>query len=147
MSQVTTVQQGDHTDDDLCKWDMDIVSKTRQMIKTAQRDILRFIVQTKRNYKMKSKKETKETSTKRKGKQEDIDYHCATDEETGGGSEQSSNKDQDSDVSFQEDQEEENDKGEKEEEWIEFIKRSTKKPKNLWKIEIPCWTETHRRMK
>ena len=37
-----------------------------------------------------------------------------TDEESGEGSEQSSNKDQDSDVSFQEDQDEEIDKSEKE---------------------------------
>ena len=67
---------------------------------------------------------------------------------TGEGHEQSSNKDQDSDVSFQEDQDEEIDKSEKEEEWIEFIKRSTKGPEeHMKKMKIPCWIETHRRMK
>ena len=40
-------------------------------------------------------------------KQKENDSLCVTDEETGEGSEQSSNKDQDSDVSFQEDQDEE----------------------------------------
>ena len=48
------------------------------------------------------------------GKHEENDSLCVTDEETGEGSEQSSNKDQDSDVSFQED-DEEIDKSEKEE--------------------------------
>ena len=81
------------------------------MIKTAQRKMLRLIV---------------ETSARRTGKQEENDSHCVTVEETGEGSEQNSDKDQDSDVSFQEDSDEEIDKSEKEEEWIEFIKRSTK---------------------
>ena len=49
---------------------------------------------------------------------------CFTDEETGEGSEQSSKCDQDSDVSFQEDEDEEIDNCETEEDWIEFIKRS-----------------------
>ena len=72
----------------------------------------------------------------------------ATDEETGEGSGQSSNRDQDSDISFHEDEDEEIDKCEKEEEWIEFIKRSTKEAEeHLKKTNIPCWIETHRRMK
>ena len=94
------------------------------MIKTAQRKMLRLIVQTKRRYTLKNKREKKETST-RTGNQEENDSHCVTDE-TGEGSEQNSGKDQDSDVSFQQDSDEEIDKSEKEEEWIEFIKRSTK---------------------
>ena len=55
-----------------------------------------------------------------------------TDEETGERSEQSSNKDQDSDVSSQKDQDEEIDKSEKEEDWIEFIKRSTKRSRRKY---------------
>ena len=36
----------------------------------------------------------------------------------------------------------------KEEEWIEFIKRSTKEAeKHMKKMKIPCWIETHRRLK
>ena len=49
-----------------------------------------------------------------------------TDKETDEGSEQDSKKDQDSDVSFQEDADEEIDATENEEDWIEYIKRSTK---------------------
>ena len=49
-----------------------------------------------------------------------------TDKETEEGSEQDSKKDQDSDVSLQEDADEEIDATENEEDWIEYIKRSTK---------------------
>ena len=63
------------------------------------------------------RQETKVKSAKETGKQKASDSHCATDEETGDGSEQSSNGDQDSDVSFHV----------IEEEWIEFIKRMTKR--------------------
>ena len=52
-----------------------------------------------------------------------------TDEETVEGSEQSSNKDQDSDVSFQDDEDENIDKC------------------DMKKTKIPCWIETHRRLK
>ena len=53
------------------------------------------------------------------------------DEETGECSEKSSNKDQDSGVSFEADQDEEIDKSGKEEEWIEFIWRNAKEAKNI----------------
>ena len=49
-----------------------------------------------------------------------------TDKETEEGSDQNSNEDQDSDVSFQEDIEDETDATENAEDWIEYIKRSTK---------------------
>ena len=68
--------------------------------------------------------------TKDEEKQKEDDSHCVTDEETGEGSEQSSTCDQDSDVSFHEDEDEEIDKCETEEDWIEVIKRIRKKPKN-----------------
>ena len=71
-----------------------------------------------------------------------------TDRETEEGSDQNSNKDQDSDVSFQEDIEEEIDATENEEDWIEYIKRSTKEAKeHLKKHKIPCWIEIHGRLK
>ena len=77
------------------------LSQTHEsMIKTAQRKMLRLIVQTTRRYKLKNKKESKETSARRTGKQEENDSHCVIDEETGEGSEQNSDKDQDSDVCF-----------------------------------------------
>ena len=69
-----------------------------------------------------------------------------TDKETEEGSDQNSNKDQDSDVSFQEDAEEEIDATENEEDRIEYIKRSTKEAEeHLEKHKIPCWSEIHRR--
>ena len=64
------------------------------------------------------------------------------------GSEQTSNKDQDSDVSFQEDADEEIDTTENEEDWIEYIIRSTKEvEEDMEKHKIACWIETHRRQK
>ena len=117
-----------------------------RMIKTAQRKMLRLSVQTKRRYKT-MKKEKREAS-ERGRKRKESDSLCVTDEETGEGSEQCSNCDQDSDVSFHEDADEEIDRCEKEEEWIEFIKRSMKEAEDhMKKMKIPCWFETHRRLK
>ena len=81
-----------------------------------------------------------------KGTHEENDSLCVTDEETGEGSEQSSNKDQDSDASFQED-DAEIDKSEKEEKKMEFIKRSTEEAEDQMNAQKPCWIETHRRIK
>ena len=57
--------------------------------------------------------------------------------------------DQDSDVSFLEDIDEEIDKMEiEEEDWIKYIKRSTREAEEqMKKANIPCWIETHRRLK
>ena len=49
-----------------------------------------------------------------------------SDKDTEDESQEDSNKDQDSDVSFQEEADEEIDATENEEDWVEFIKRSTK---------------------
>ena len=50
-------------------------------------------------------------------------------------------------MSFQEDIDEAIDT-EKEEDWIEYIKRSTKEAEEyMKKMKIPCWIETHRRLK
>ena len=71
-----------------------------------------------------------------------------TDKEKEEGSDQNSSKDQDSDVSFQEDTDEEIDTTENEEDWIEYIKRSTKEvEKHMQKHKIPRWIEIHRRLK
>ena len=94
--------------------------KHEKIIKTLQRKMLRLIVQTKRIYK------TQKDEVDKKG--EEIDKHAeeankyATDKETEEGSDQNSNKDQDSDVSFQEEIDDAIDSTE----WIEYIKRSTK---------------------
>ena len=121
--------------------------KHERMTKTAQRKMLRLIVQTKRKYKSKTKKEAADKTEEQKVKYEEEEKKCATDKETEEGSDQNSNKDQDSDVSFQEDIEEAIDFSEKEEEWIQYIKRSTKEAEEYMKMKIPCWIETHRRLK
>ena len=101
-----------------------------------------------RRFKTNKEKETQEKSKKGIEKQKESDSHCATDEETGEGSGQSSHGNQDSDVSFHEEEDEECGKCEKEEEWIELIKRSSKESEeHLKKTNIPCWIEAHRRMK
>ena len=100
-----------------------------KMIKTAQRKMLRLIIQTKRKYKTKRKA----TSEKDKGN-ENISEKDTEDE-----SQEDSNKDQESDVSFQEEADEEIDATENEEDWIEFIKRSTKEAEeHMKKYKIPC---------
>ena len=99
--------------------------KHEKMIKTAQRKMLRLIVQTKRKYKPKKVTANKKDEGTEKGNEEGKDD--LTDKETEEGSEQNSNKDQDSYVSFQEEADEENDATDNEEDWIEYIKRSTKR--------------------
>ena len=70
-----------------------------------------------------------------------------TDKETEEGSDRYSNKDQDSDVSFQDEVDEEIDATENEEDWIEYINRSTKEAEeHMQKHKIPCWIEIHRRL-
>ena len=51
-------------------------------------------------------------------------------------------------MSFQEDKDEAIDTTETEEDWIEYIKRSTKEAEeHMKKMKKPCWIETHRRLK
>ena len=120
--------------------------KHENMIKTAQRKMLRLIVQTKRRYKPKKVRMDKKDESTEKVKEED--EGGTTDKETDEGSELDSKKDQDSDVSFQEDEDEEIDATENEEDWIDYIKRSTKEAdEHMEKHSVKCWIEVHRRMK
>ena len=120
--------------------------KHEKMIQTAQRKMLRLIVQTKRKYK--SQKDVSSRRGEETDKYVDEESKGMTDKETEEGSDQNSNNDQDSDVSFQEDTEEEIDATEKEEDLIEYIKRSTKEAEeHVDKHKIPCWIEVHRRTK
>ena len=115
--------------------------KHEKMIKTAERKMLRLIVQTKRKYKSKniSSKKVEETD-----KFADEESKGMTDKETEEVSDQNSNKDQDSDVSIQEDIEEEIDATENEEDWIENNTRSTKEAEeHLKNHQKPCWIEIH----
>ena len=123
-----------------------LTQKHEKMIKTAQRKMIRFIVQTKRKY------NSKKVNTNKKGEEpempKDKDNEGTSDKDTGEDSQHDSNKDQDSDVSFQDEVDEEIDATENEEDWIEFIKRSTKEAEeHMEKLKIPCWIEVHRRTK
>ena len=120
--------------------------KNMKMIKTAQRKMLRLVVQTKR--KCKSKKDVTNNMGEEIDKHTDEENKYATDNETEEGSDQNSNKDQDSEVSFEEEIDEAIDSTEKEEDWIEYIKRSTKEAEeHMKKMKIPCWRETLKRLK
>ena len=108
--------------------------------------MLRLVVQTKRKYK--SEKNAANNMGEGIDKHTDEENKYATDNETEEGLDQNSNKDQDSEVSFQEEIDEAIDSTEKDEDWIEYIKRSTKEAEeHMKKMKIPCWIETHRRLK
>ena len=115
-----------------------------RMIRSTQRKMLRLIVQTQRKYKKKT-----QTSKNEKDGQDAKVNHRSSDHETAEGSSSNTDCDQDSDVSFMEDTDEEIDTGEiEEEEWIEYMKRSTATPIEWMKAsKIPSWIEKHRMMK
>ena len=101
-----------------------------------------------KKYKSKNKKEAADETTEETKKYEEEEKKCETDKQTEEGPDQNSDKDQDSDVSFQEDIDEAIPTTEKEEDWIEYIKRSTKEAEDyMKKMKLPCWIEIHRRLK
>ena len=124
-----------------------LTQKHEKMIKTAQRKMLRLIIQTKRKYKKKRKPSSNKKEEVPGGKKEENNEKLS-DKETEDESQEESNKDQDSDVSFQEEADEEIDATENEEDWVEFIKRSTKDAEEHMKQhKLPCWIEVHRKTK
>ena len=64
--------------------------KHEKMIKTAQRKMLRLILQTKGKYKSKNKKEAADKTEQETIKNEEIEKQCATDKETEEGSDHNS---------------------------------------------------------
>ena len=108
-----------------------ITQKHEKMIKTAQRKMLRLIVQTKRKYKTKKKATSKKDEEP--GMPKDEDNENTSGKDTDDESQNDSKKDQDSEVSFQEEADEEIDATENEEDWIEFIKRSKKEAEERMK--------------
>ena len=74
---------------------------------------------------------------------------CSTDDESGGGLSTTIHNDVDSDVSFEDDAGEENDTTSiEEEDWIEYIERSTEEAvKKMESAKIRCWNKTHKKMK
>ena len=114
-----------------------------RMLQSAQREMLRLIIQTKRRYKKIVKHRVKNSEDLN-----DIGSSCTYDESEDGKSDTSHN-DQDSDVSFEIGNDEEIDAAEiKEEDWVEDIKRSTNEAMEKMENEkIRCWKMTQRKMK
>ena len=97
--------------------------------------MLRLNVQTERKYKEKSGRPENDADNP-----EDKEDHRNSDNETEKGSASNTDCDQDSDVSFLDDNEEEIDRMEiEEEDWVENVKRSTREAEEQMKTaEIPC---------
>ena len=76
--------------------------------------------------------------------------NCSTDEESGDGQSTKSEDDVDSGATFDEDSEKEIDtiEIEEEEDWIDYIKRSTADALDkMERAKIRCWNKTHKKMK
>ena len=75
--------------------------------------------------------------------------NCSTDDESGDGQSTKTQDDVDSEVTFEEDSDEEMDATTiEEEEWIDYIKRSTVDALDkMQRAKIRCWNRTHKKMK
>ena len=101
--------------------------------------MLRLIIQTKRKYKKIEKQEEKGIV--------DMTENCSIDDESGDGQSTKSKDDVDSEVTFDEDSDKEMDTIEiEEEDWIEYIKRSTDDALDkMERAKIRCWNRTHKK--
>ena len=94
--------------------------RTRKMIQSTQRKMLRLIIQTKRIYK---KIEKQDVEPKDENRKVDITDMCSADDESGDGQSTKTHDDVDSEVTFEDDADEEMDTTViEEEDWIEYIK-------------------------
>ena len=112
-----------------------------RMVQSTQRKMLRLITQTRRRYKkiVKHKDQTNEEC--------DTNDMSSTGDESEDGQSSDTHKDQVSDVSFENDTKEEMDTTEiEEEDWIEYIKRSTNDAiEKLGNVKTRCWNKTHKK--
>ena len=115
-----------------------------RMIQSTQRKMLRLIIQTKRKYKTIEKQDIE---PKEETGNVDITEICSTDDESDDGQSTKSKDDVDSEVTFEEDSDEEMDTVEiEEEDWIEYIKRSTADALDkMDRAKIRCWNRTHKK--
>ena len=106
----------------------------------SQHKMLRLIVQTKRKYKTKSKKEVTTKNSRTMKEANRIRQQTRTKERI-------QDVIKDSSVSFQSDLDDDMDTAEvEEEEWIEYIKRSTRSAEEKMRTaSIPCWIEAQRK--
>ena len=115
-----------------------------RMIQSTQRKTPRLITQTKRKYK---KIEKQDIRPKEENGKVDITEMCSTDDESGDGQSTRTQNDVDSEVSFEDDADEEIDTTViEEEDWIEYMKRSTEGAmEKMAHAEIRCWNRTHKK--
>ena len=107
--------------------------------------MLRLIIQTKRKYKKIEKQDIEPKDEK--GIVEKTE-NCSIDEVSGDGQSTKSEDDVDSGVTFDEDSEKEIDtiEIEEEEDWIDYIKRSTADALDkMERAKIRCWNRTHKK--
>ena len=109
-----------------------------RMIQSAQRKMLRLLIQTKRRYE-------KIVNTNTSENFDNIDSSC-TDDESEDGQSSVSHNDQDSDVSFESDNDEEIDAAEiEEEDSVDCIKGSTNEAmEKMGNEKIRCWKKTQK---
>ena len=109
-----------------------------------QRKRLRLITQKKRKYR---KIEKQDIGTNEEIEEIDINEMCSTDDESGGGLSTTTHNDVDNDVSFEDVAVEEIDTTSVEEEdWIEYIRRSTEEAKEkMESAKNRCWYKTHKK--
>ena len=112
-----------------------------RMIQSTQRKMLRLIIQTKR------KIEKQDIEPKEEKGIVDITEDCSTDDESDDGQSTKSKDDVDSEVTFDEDSDKEMETIEiEEEDWIEYIKRSTADALDkMERAKIRCWNRTHKK--
>ena len=106
--------------------------------------MLRLIIQPKRKYK---KIEKQDIGTNEEIEEIDINEMCSTDDESGGGLSTTTHNDADSEVSFEDDADEGIDTTTiEEEDWIEYIKRSTEEAvEKMESAKIRCWNKTQKK--
>ena len=112
------------------------------MTQSTQRKMLRLIIHTKRRYKKIVKQKDKTNEEKYTN---DMSSTC---DESEDGQSSNTHNDQDSDVSFENDTDEEINTTEiDEEDWIEYVKRSTDDAiEKMDNAKIRCWNKTHKQM-
>ena len=139
-----TVRRSDNSDDMSRIWNMGSHKRARKndTIDATQN------VPTHHTNKKKIQKKNVKHKVKTSEEFDNVGSSC-TDDESGDGQSSVSHNDQDSDVSFESDNDEEIDAAEiEEEEWIEYIKRSTIEAKEKMENEkIRCWKLTQRKVK
>ena len=100
--------------------------------------------QTKRKYK---KIEKQDIEPKEENRKVDNTEMCSSDDESGDGQSTKTQDDEDSEVTFEDDPDEEMDTAAiEEEDWIDYIKRSTVDALDkMERAKIRCWNRTHKK--